>query len=83
MKISDFVAETLEILGQILAHFDRKRRYQDAFPPGKRLLDFFKQIIDLPFCRSDFNHRIQEARGSNDLFDDSVCPFHFKITGRG
>ena len=88
VHIADLDALVGHIFGQVFGHFFRQRRDQRAVALLRRLADLIDHIIDLIMMlarhRTDFDRRIDQAGGTDDLFDKHATrAFHFPIGGRG
>ena len=80
MQIFDFDAFVEQVIGQVLCHLLGECRDQRTLVLGYAILDFGEQVVDLPFDRSDLNLRIQQAGGTDDLFDHAVGEPELVIT---
>ena len=60
-------ARPLEVVGEVLGHLLGEGGHQHpllALFPGVDLPD---EVVDLPFHRPHLDHRVQQARGADDL----------------
>jgi len=81
VHIGDVDAGFLEELCEVLGHALCERSDEDPFVLGHRV-DPFHQVVDLARRLGDFDFRVDEVGGSNDLFDDLVALLAFVVGGR-
>ena len=82
MQVLHTDSHILHIIGQVLSHPFRERRYQNLIMLLRFLPDLRNQIINLSFHRTDENLRIQKSRWPDNL----LCAQQFMlllIRGRG
>ena len=83
MQILDFDTTFQQIISKILSHFLGQRSHQRAFVTCHTILDFSKQIIDLPVNRAHIDLRIDQSCRSNNLFDHTVTQAKLIIARSG
>ena len=84
MEVAAADTNFAEIFGEVFGHAFGERGDQDALVALGANANFFEQIVDLAFDGADFSCGIDQASGTNDLFDDDAAGFgEFVGTGRG
>ena len=83
MQVFDFNATLQKIIGKIFGHLLGQRSHQRTFITSHTILDFSKQIIDLPVNRTHIDLRINQSRRSDDLFDHTITQTKFIIARCG
>ena len=60
-------ADFAVILGQVFGHALGERRHQHALAARHAFADLVQQVVNLSFHRANFDRRIDQAGGTNDL----------------
>ena len=60
-------ADFAVILRQVFGHALGERCHQHSLAAGDAFANLVQQVVDLALHRPDFNRRIDQARGTNDL----------------
>ena len=58
------------VVGEVLGHALGEGGDEDALVFADAVADFREQVVDLSLYRADFNRRIDQAGGTDDLFYD-------------
>ena len=82
VHIPHFDAVFFEIVGQIFRHALGERRDQHTPAGGGLLSDLGKKIVDLPLDGAHLDLRVEQARRTDDLFDDLPRLCKFVLGGR-
>ncbi|MPM55714.1 hypothetical protein SDC9_102511 [bioreactor metagenome] len=82
MQIANFYASLLQIFRQVFGHPFRQRSDQNSLTGSSYLIDFPKQIVNLPFNWSNFYHRIEQTCRSDNLFYNTVRFFKLIFSWR-
>ena len=82
MQVFDFDTTLQKIIRQILSHLLGERGDERTLVSVHTVLDFRKQIIDLPVNRTHVNLRVDKTGRTDDLFDDSIAQTKFIIARR-
>ena len=77
-------ADFAVVLGEIFGHALGEGGYQHAFAFLDARADLVQQVVDLAFHRADFDWRIDQSGGADDLLDDDSGGFSQLVrAGRG
>ncbi len=67
MHVADANAVLVHVFGQVFGHTFRQHCDERAVTLLRNLAHFIQEVVDLRFCRTHFNDRIDQARRANDL----------------
>ena len=76
---ADLSVVACEVLGHALGEGGDK----DALVVGSAVTDLGEEVVDLALDGTDLHYGIDEASGSDDLFDDDSCGFGEFVGARG
>ncbi len=74
VHVADFNTHIFHISGQIFCHLFGQRGNQHPLPDRCTLVDLRKQVVDLPFNRTNLDLRVHQAGWPNHLFNN-LCTF--------
>jgi len=69
VNVGDLDVELLEVGGEVFGHALGEGSDEDALAFGDSLVDFFDEVVDLAVAWADFDFRVEEAGGADDLFN--------------
>ena len=72
-----------QVFGQLLGHTFGQRGDQDTFFAFGALQNFVQKVVNLVFAGAHINLRIEQSRGSDDLFYHDPFSLLQLIVGRG
>ncbi len=70
VEVFGFDSDFIEVFGEVLRELFREGGDKDAAAKFSFFADFVEAVVDLAIGRTDFNLRIEEASGAENLFDD-------------
>ena len=81
MQVLHLDAALSEVRRELLGHLLREGGDEDTFVTLDAQAHLLEKIIDLPLGGLDDDERIDEARRTNDLLDDTIGAF--ELVGAG
>lgn len=74
--------DTIEVFRQLLGHTFGESGDEDFFIFGRAGLDLLDEVINLIISSTDLDRRVDDAGGTDDLFDDKALGFSELVIGR-
>ncbi len=71
MKVVCANASILEVIGKVFRHSFGKRGDKDSLLVADTGAYFFSKVVNLVFCRADFNRGVKEAGRADNLLNDT------------
>jgi hypothetical protein len=79
MEVFDLDSHPAQIVGEILRHLLGEGRDENTFVFGDTLTNALENVIDLSLCRLDLDLWVDQTGGTDDLLDDEVGAFLFRM----